>query len=139
MGGFRLSSLSSGELASRCVFEDNVNLGDYDTPVAESFMPDLVKNRLETSVVLHAHQTDVELDNAGKYIESKRRGHPRYLGRCVLSVADIRAVNQLDVEPQPGRVSAFHANILGWSNDLSRQLLEAEHLAAASTYVRRAS
>ena len=52
---------------------------------------------------------------------------------------DVESINSLQVEPQPSSISNYHANIIGWDNDVARQLLEAEWIAAAATFVRRAS
>ena len=140
-----MSAVSPDEHLSRCVMLDNGEEGDVDFPEGYMFMPDEVDlrggkgTRYETSVILHSGQTDVQLDEAGKYIEAKNRKHPRYLGRCVCRVGDVEAINSLLVEPQPSRISEYHANIIGWSNEIARQLLEAERIAAASTYVPRAS
>ena len=140
-----MRQLPPDELLSRCVMLDNAEDGDVDSPEGYMFMPDLVKTRdeggtrYETSVILHCGQTDAQLDEAGKYIEKRNKKHPRYLGRCVCSVGDVESINTLLVAPQPSRISNFHANIIGWSNDVARQLLEAERIAAAATFVRRAS
>ena len=140
-----MSKLPPDELLSRCVMLDNGEDGDVDSPEGYMFMPDLVKTRdedgtrYETSVILHSGQTDAQLDEAGKYIEEKNKKHPRYLGRCVCRVGDVESINTLLVSPHPSRISKFHANIIGWSNDVARQLLEAERIAAAATFIRRAS
>ena len=140
-----MNSLPQDELLSRCVMLDNGVDGDVEYPEGYMFMPDLVKMRgtgdmrYETSVILHAGQTDTQLDAAGKYIEERNKRHPRYLGRCVCCVGDVESISSLQVEPQPSRISNYHANIIGWDNDVARQLLEAERIAAAATFVRRAS
>ena len=138
-----MNNLAPDELLSRCVMIDNGVPGDVIEPEGWMFGPDLVRDRhgerYETSVILHADQTDEELDSAGKYIEEVRKKHPRYLGRCVCSVGDVEAVGALNVELHSSRINAQHANILGWSNDWSRQMLETERLAEASTYVPRVS
>ena len=137
------SAISPGERISRCVFLDNGTAEDVECPEGYMFMPDPVKSkegaRFETSVIVHGKQTEAQLEQPGLYIEKVRKSHPRYLGRCVCMVADVNAVNALFVDPSPSKVSEFHANILGWSNELARQILEAERLAAASEFVRRAS
>ena len=80
-----MNSLPQDELLSRCVMLDNGVDGDVEYPEGYMFMPDLVKMRgtgdmrYETSVILHAGQTDTQLDAAGKYIEEKNKQHPRYL------------------------------------------------------------
>ncbi len=140
-----MSAVAPDEHLSRCVMLDNGEEGDVEFPEGYMFMPDEVDlrgvngTRYETSVILHSGQTDDQLDAAGKYIEAKNKKHPRYLGRCVCRVGDVEAINSLLVEPHPSRISAYHANIIGWSNDIARQLLEAERIAAVSTYVPRAS
>ncbi len=140
-----MSKLPPDELLSRCVMLDNGEDGDADSPEGYMFMPDLVKTRdedeprYETSVILHSGQADAQLDEAGKYIEERNKRHPRYLGRCVCRVVDVESINTLLVAPHPSRISDFHANIIGWSNDVARQLLESERIAAAATFVRRAS
>ena len=140
-----MSAVAPNEHLSRCVMLDNGEEGDVEFPEGYMFMPDEVDlrggkgTRFETSVILHSGQTDDQLDDAGKYIEAKNKKHPRYLGRCVCCVSDVEAINSLLVEHQPSRISAYHANIIGWSNEIARQLLEAERIAAASTYVPRAS
>jgi hypothetical protein len=140
-----MSIVSPDELLSRCVMLDNGDEKDVEFPEGYMFMPDPGKarggkgNRYETSVILHRGQTDAQLDDAGKYIEAKNKKHPRYLGRCVCRVGDVEAVNSLLVEPQPSRISEHHANIIGWSNEMARQVLEAERIAVASVYVQRAS
>ena len=140
-----MNGLPQDELLSRCVMLDNGVDGDVEYPEGYMFMPDLVKMRgtgdmrYETSVILHAGQTDTQLDAAGKYIEERNKQHPRYLGRCVCRAGDVESINSLQVEPQPSRISNYHANIIGWDNDVARQLLEAERIAAAATFVRRAS
>lgn len=134
-----MSRLPPDELLSRCVMVDNPDEQEVEFPEGWMFMPDRCKARWETSVILHGGQSVEELDNAGKYIERKRKSHPTFLGRCVCSVGDVESVDSLTVDPQPGPISEFHANILGWSNDQSQQMLEAEKLAMRSTYVKRAS
>ena len=140
-----MSGLPPDELLSRCVMQDNGEDGDVDSPEGYMFMPDLVRNRdeggmrYETSVILHSGQTAVQLDEAGKYIEERNKKHPRYLGRCVCRVDDVESVSSLMVEPRPSRISNYHANIIGWNNDVAQQLLEAERIAAAATFVQRAS
>ena len=140
-----MNGVSPDERLSRCVMLDNGVDGDVDFPEGYMFMPDPVKvrggveMRFETSVILHSGQTDAQLDEAGKYIEIKNKRHPRYLGRCVCRVGDVESINTLQVEPQPSRISDYHANIIGWDNAVARQLLEAERIAAAATFVRRAS
>lgn len=137
------SVLPPDERISRCVFLDNGTEEDVEYPEGYMFMPDPVKSkrgiRFETSVIVHGKQTEPQLEQPGMYIEKVRRNHPRYLGRCVCTVADVDAVNALFVESSPSKISDFHANILGWSNEVARQMLEAERLAAASEFVRRAS
>lgn len=134
-----MSNLSREQLLSRCVMIDNGDARDVQYPEGYMFMPALVKGRYETSVILHAGQKESELDEAGKYIERKNKKHPCFLGRCVCRVGDVESVNALDVEPQKSAISAFHANVIGWSNDVSRQILEAEKIAMSATYVRRMS
>lgn len=140
-----MNGLSPEELLSRCVMLNNGEDGDVDSPEGYMFMPDLVRNRdeggtrYETSVILHFGQTAAQLDEAGKYIEKKNKRHPRYLGRCVCCVGDVESINSLQVEPQRTRISDYHANIIGWNNDVARQLLESERIAAAATFIRRAS
>ena len=140
-----MNSLPQDELLSRCVMLDNGVDGDVEYPEGYMFMPDFVKMRgtddmrYETSVILHAGQTDTQLDAAGKYIEERNKRYPRYLGRCVCRAGDVESINSLQVEHQPSRISNYHANIIGWDNAVARQLLEAERIAAAATFVRRAS
>ena len=70
-----MNGLPQDELLSRCVMLDNGVDGDVEYPEGYMFMPDLVKMRgtddmrYETSVILHAGQTDTQLDAAGEYIE----------------------------------------------------------------------
>ena len=140
-----MSKFSSEELLSRCVMLDNGVVEDVDFPEGYMFMPDLIEmrggagKRYETSVILHSGQTDAQLDAAGKYSENRNKKHPRYLGRCVCRVGDVESINSLRLESQPSGISDFHANIIGWSNDVAQQLLESERIAAAATFVRHAS
>lgn len=134
-----MSKLPREQQLSRCVMIDNGEDSDVQSPEGYMFMPSCVKGRYETSVILHAGQTESELDEAGKYIERKNKKHPRFLGRCVCRIEDVESVAELDVEPQRSAISDFHANVIGWSNDISRQMLEAEKIAMSATYVRRAS
>lgn len=127
---------SPDEKVSRCVMLNIWDDGELQEPEGWMFMPDPVKGRYETSVIMHAGQTDEELNSAGQYIHDHRSTHPEFIGRAVCTVGNVESINALKVEPKPGKISDYHANIIGWGNEESQRMLEAELIANKSEFYR---
>lgn len=125
------------EKVSRCVMLEAWDDDEFQGPEGSMFMPDLVKGRYETSVIMHEGQTDADLDAIGQYIHDHRSSHPEFIGRAICSRRDIEEINTLKIEPKPGKCSKFHANIIGWGNDVALRMLQAERIAKKSVFVRR--
>lgn len=125
------------EKVSRCVMLEEWDDDEFQKAEGCMFMPDPVKDRFETSVIMHAGQTNEELDAVGQYIHDHRPTHPEFIGRAICSLKDIESIDALKVEHRPGKCSRFHANIIGWGNDEAQRLLQAEKIARVAEFVRR--
>ena len=119
----------SSEILARFVFHHSHIRSSDNSVKPAAFLP---KDGM-TSVFRISNLADQEVWEIGEHEVVPKRGRP-LLGRADLSVFTV-INNGLQVRPQEPPLR--HANIVGWPDEKSKQMLVAIELAASSQLYRR--